>query len=79
MRAVQRVLDEDPDLRARLEALEGSDREIRESYPADWMARQVARRSERRGAVAYIAVRSAFGIGRGGVARRCFFDLFAGS
>ena len=49
MRAVQRALDEDPDLRARLEALEGSDREIHESYPTEWVARQVARRSERRG------------------------------
>ena len=53
MRAVQKALDEDPDLRARLQALEGSDREIHESYPTDWVARQVARqvarRSERRG------------------------------
>ncbi|MDE2726086.1 MAG: ActD-like protein, partial [Gemmatimonadota bacterium] len=49
MRAVQRALDEDPDLRARLEALEGSDREIHASYPTEWVARQVARRSERRG------------------------------
>ncbi|MCY3681424.1 MAG: ActD-like protein [Gemmatimonadetes bacterium] len=49
MRAVQRALDEDPNLSARLEALEESDREIHASYPTDWMARQVARRSERRG------------------------------
>ena len=49
MRAVQRALDEDPDLSARLEALEGSDREIHVSYPTEWMARQVARRLERRG------------------------------
>ena len=48
-RAVQRALDEDPDLSARLEALEGSDRKIHESYPIDWVARQVARRLERRG------------------------------
>ena len=49
MGAVQRALDEDPDLRARLKALEGSDREIHASYPTEWMARQVARRLERRG------------------------------
>ena len=49
MRAIQKVLDENPDLRARLEALEGSDREIHESYSTDWVARQVARRLERRG------------------------------
>ncbi len=49
MRSIQKALDEDPDLRARLKALEGSDREIHESYPADWVARRVARRLERRG------------------------------
>ena len=49
MRAIQKALDEDPNLRARLEALEGSDREIHESYPTGWVAQQVARRLERRG------------------------------
>lgn len=49
MKAIQKALDEDPDLRARLEALEGSDREIHESYPIDRVARQVASRLERRG------------------------------
>ena len=48
MRAIQRALDEDPNLSARLEALEGSDREIYGSYSADWVARQIARRLERR-------------------------------
>ena len=48
MRTIQRALDEDPNLSARLEALEGSDREIFEFYPTDWMARQVAGRLERR-------------------------------
>ena len=49
MAAIQKALDADPDLRARLEALEGSDREVHESYPTDWVAQQVARRLERRG------------------------------
>ena len=49
MRSIQKALDEGPDLRARLKALEGSDREVHESYPADWVARRVARRLERRG------------------------------
>ncbi len=48
MRAIQGALDEDPDLSVRLEALEGSDREIHASYPTEWVARQVARRLERR-------------------------------
>lgn len=48
MEAIQRALDADPDLRTRLEALEGSDREIHMSYPADWVAQQVARRLKRR-------------------------------
>ncbi len=48
MRAIQRALDEDPDLSARLEALEGSDREIYGSYSIDWVARQIARRLEKR-------------------------------
>ncbi len=48
MEAIRRTLDADPDLRARLKALEGADREVHESYPADWVARQVARRLERR-------------------------------
>ncbi len=49
MISIQKALDEDPDLSARLKALEGSDREIHESYPTDWVARQVVRRLERRG------------------------------
>ena len=48
MEAIRRMLDADPDLRARLEALEGSDREIYGSYSTDWVAQQVARRLERR-------------------------------
>ena len=79
MKAVQRALDEDPDLRARLEALEGSDREIHESYPADWMARQVARRSERRGPSRISRFGPRLALAAVVVARRCFFDLFAGA
>ncbi len=48
MRAIQKALDADPNLRARLKALDGTDREVHESYPADWVAQQVARRLERR-------------------------------
>ena len=48
MRAVQKALDEDPNLSARLEALEASDREIFASYPTEWVAQRVARRLERR-------------------------------
>ena len=49
MREVQNALDEDPNLRARLKALEESDRKIRVSYPTERVAQQIARRSERRG------------------------------
>ena len=48
MREVQNALDEDPNLRARLKALEESDRKIRASYPTERVARQIARQLERR-------------------------------
>jgi hypothetical protein len=52
-RQLRERLDADPDLKARLDALESSDREIRHRYPPGWLAEAVrARASARRPAPA---------------------------
>ena len=43
---MKRLLDEDPESRARLEALERSNREILEQYPPDSMSRQIQSKLE---------------------------------
>lgn len=50
MAVIQKALDNDPNLRARIETLDGLDREIRASYPTEWMAQQIARQLENRDA-----------------------------
>ena len=44
-RSIERRLQEDADLRARLEALERSDEEICRQYPPEWLAGQIRRRA----------------------------------
>lgn len=46
LRELQRALDEDAELRARLQALERSDAELRQQYPPAWMARRVRLRAD---------------------------------
>jgi hypothetical protein len=46
MASIQKAVDGDPNLSARIEALDGSDREIRESYPTGLMAQKIAHRLE---------------------------------
>ena len=46
METIQRRLEEDGEVRERLQALERSNRELQEKYPAEWMGRQIRMRAE---------------------------------
>jgi len=46
METIQRRLEEDGEVRERLEGLERSNRELQEKYPSEWMGRQIRMRAE---------------------------------
>lgn len=66
LRKLRQALDEDAELRARLQALERSDAELRQQYPPAWMARRIRLRAE---AAPAASRRAAFHVKRGWLLR----------